>query len=116
MLAVVGQVGGQGRGDAVVSSGREGASGGEGVGGLKKLGCKEMSFKTVFVASGVEAGDRGEGERRKEGTEEEEGKEGGLSAEEVGEVREMRRTPDLYRRMAACIAPGIFGHVDIKRG
>jgi DNA replicative helicase MCM subunit Mcm2 (Cdc46/Mcm family) len=86
------------------------------VGGLKKLGCKEMSFKTVFVASGVEAGDRGEGERRKEGTEEEEGKEGGLSAEEVGEVREMRRTPDLYRRMAACIAPGIFGHVDIKRG
>jgi DNA replication licensing factor MCM6 len=135
MLVVLGQAGGQGRGDAVLSSGRgggEGGAGGEGVGGLKKLGCKEMSFKTVFVACGVQPATKqadgafrvGVTEGREGGREggiggDEEGgplPDGGLTEGEVEEVKEMRKTPDLYKHLAESIAPNIFGHMDIKRG
>jgi len=129
MLVVLGQAGGQGRGDAVLSSGRGEGGGGGGVGGLKKLGCKEMSFKTVFVACGVQPATKqadgalrvGAAEGGREGVvggDEEGGPlpHGGLTEAEVEEVKEMRKTPDLYKHLAESIAPNIFGHMDIKRG
>lgn len=38
-----------------------------------------------------------------------------FSDEEIQEFEEMARSPDLYDRFARCIAPSIYGNVDIKK-
>lgn len=38
-----------------------------------------------------------------------------VSAEDMATLRQHRREPDIYGRLAQSIAPEIFGHVDIKK-
>ena len=38
------------------------------------------------------------------------------SAEDLARVEAMRRSGDLYTRLAHSIAPSVFGHPEIKRG
>ena len=39
-----------------------------------------------------------------------------FTLEEREEIRQMKKQPNLYHKMARSIAPRIFGHDDIKRG
>lgn len=40
---------------------------------------------------------------------------GALSAEQEATVRAMAAEPQIYERLAASLAPGVFGHVDVKK-
>ena len=39
-----------------------------------------------------------------------------FNEEELKTVEEMRKEPELYRKMVASVAPNIYGHEDVKRG
>jgi len=123
-----------------VGKGNEDATTGGGVTGLKKLGVRELTYKTCFVSSSVIPADSLDryrnhsllqsagavanflqscwlgndvGSHDVESTQQVATE---MSAEEKDEIRKMKNTPNLYSKMANSIAPGTFGHNEVKRG
>ncbi|GMI14349.1 hypothetical protein TrVE_jg11240 [Triparma verrucosa] len=123
-LAVVADSGGLSRaGEAAVSS-RANFTG-DGVGGLKSMGVKELTYKTCFVASSIlpfesrsalsnvrpeDVMDPNSSANRAEDIARE------FSPEEREDIRRMRGSPDLYNNLVNSIAPNVFGHQEVKRG
>ncbi|GMH62323.1 hypothetical protein TL16_g03452 [Triparma laevis f. inornata] len=123
-LAVVADSGGLARaGEAAVSS-RTNFTG-DGVGGLKSMGVKELTYKTCFVASSIlpfESRSSLSNVRPEDtmdpsssaGKAEDIARE--FSPEEREDIRRMRGSPDLYNKLVNSIAPNVFGHQEVKRG
>ncbi|MES1918279.1 MCM DNA helicase complex subunit mcm6 [Bonamia ostreae] len=91
----------------------------QGVLGLKQLGVRALSYKLAFVANNVEPSTTKLGAPRGEqsgGGSARESVLEGLSAEEKHELLAMSETPNIYERLAASIAPDVFGHDEVKKG
>merc|ERR1719473_2239906 len=39
-----------------------------------------------------------------------------MTEEEMHEIQGMRATPQLYHKLVKSVAPGVFGHIEVKRG
>ena len=91
--------------------------GGEGVGGLKALGVRELTYKLCFIANSVAsgAGAAGANTNIREDEETAATVEERFSAEENAEIRGMLQDPELYDKLVTSVAPAVHGHKDIKR-
>jgi DNA replication licensing factor MCM6 len=76
--------------------------------GLKSLGIRELNYKLVFMANSITKYSSFNYREEDEVTE--------LNAAEKEAIERLRNEPDLYSRMARCIAPTVFGHEEVKRG
>ncbi len=91
----------------------------EGLGGLKRLGVKQINYKLIFVASSVtlygqlkpmfDQNDLGHETQEKPIISD-------IPNVDKLELLEMLRTPNLYSKMVESICPSIFGHYEVKRG
>lgn len=83
----------------------------QGVGGLRSLGVRDLTYKMSFLACAVQSMTRAASEAS-----DSEGKLEHFTQDEKDQIVEMKLTPNLYERMANSIAPQVFGHTEIKRG
>lgn len=96
-------------------------SGGEGVTGLvngpARTGVRELTYKLAFVSCGTQSLDTQDGmiNIRTEDDQTPEDVLAQFTAEQREELEEMRRDRALYDRLAASLAPNVFGHNDVKR-
>jgi DNA replication licensing factor MCM6 len=100
----------------------------EGVGGFKKLGVKELTYKLMFVACSVQNTDQRTGsvvantllaattEPGMDGGADPQDYRNSMSENDTREIIDMRNTPHLYTRMYESMCPSVFGHSDVKRG
>ncbi|CAM9900936.1 unnamed protein product, partial [Ectocarpus fasciculatus] len=112
-------------GEATVGAkppGRRGAEGPDsGVTGLKKLGVKELTYRTAFLASSVLPAEQVSGgyNIRDDSDEAGAGADGAeeLTEEEGREILEMKNSNNIYTDMVNSVAPTVFGHSEVvKRG
>eukprot|EP00903_Cladosiphon_okamuranus_P008448 g8117.t1 len=101
--------------------GRRGQEGPDaGVTGLKKLGVKELTYRTAFLASSVLPAEQVSGGYNIRDESDEAG--GGadvaeeLTEEEGREILEMKNSSNIYTDMVNSVAPTVFGHSEVKRG
>ena len=89
----------------------------DGVSGLKAVGVKDISYKTVFVANHVEiSNSRMDLNINKDDETEEETVRNMFTEAEIRDIEGIRRTPDIYSKLASCITPSVFGHEEVKKG
>ena len=94
----------------------------DGVGGVKKVGVKDLSYKMVFIACSVATGDTRFGfannNATAEGNEEEttETLAAKFTGAERARVADMKQQDNLYTKLANSIAPSVHGHTDVKKG
>ena len=102
-------------------SGVDKAPGGDGISGLKngpaRTGVRELTYKLAFIACGTQPIDQQDGmvNIRTDDDQTPEDVLNQFTTEQRDELEEMRRDRALYDRMAASIAPNVFGHLDVKR-
>eukprot|EP00937_MAST-01D_sp_MAST-1D-sp2_P004520 g4520.t1 len=92
----------------------QGASG-EGVQGLRALGCRDLTYRLAFLASSVQASEQrfGQTDIRQESNADIASQ---FTEEEREEILSMKRDPQLYKKMAQSVCPSVFGHDEVKRG
>lgn len=87
----------------------------DGVGGLKSLGVRDMSYKLIFIAHSIQFHDS-----RISLNQETEEHENDLSSnftnQEIDKVLEIKEYPKVFEILANCIAPNVYGHYDVKKG
>ncbi len=84
---------------------------GQGYGGLKKLGVRELTYRTVFIASGVQPLEVSTGVHNvRDAPEGPDKLASEFTQEERAEIMRMKSTPGLYQKMVDSIAPSVFGH------
>ena len=91
----------------------------DGFAGLARTGVKDLSFKMVFIASSVFSSDARFSMQKMSGSSEEVEKEENLnqfSKQEQNTVVLMKDQEDLYTKLAQSVAPGVHGHLDVKKG
>jgi DNA replication licensing factor MCM6 len=128
-------------GEATISSrGKSGSDVNDGVQGLKKLGCKEMTYKLSFIASSIQIMDQRTGKANihniipyfndqiNEGNNaaaNQTNPSNSLSEQEeiphftpsdFAMIESMYNCKNLYTEMAQSICPAVFGHLEVKRG
>ncbi|KAK9827399.1 hypothetical protein WJX81_007351 [Elliptochloris bilobata] len=93
------------------------AAGGEGITGIKGLASRELTYRLSFMACSVQAADVKMGAiniRSDDGA----GPEAVIASftrAEQEEVEAMQRSAHIYDDLARSLAPGVFGHEDIKK-
>jgi DNA replication licensing factor MCM6 len=85
----------------------------QGVGGLKGLGVRDLTYRLAFLASHVRTSASSFGSLNSD-TDVDEAQD--FTAEEKNAVARMVSVPRFYERMAESIAPTVFGHQVIKKG
>ena len=90
----------------------------DGFAGLGRTGVKDLSFKMVFIANSVMASDQRFAQQKAQGMEEEQNEENlnQFSKQEQNTVVLMKDQEDLYTKLAQSVAPGVYGHLDVKKG
>lgn len=89
------------------------------VSGLRKIGVKDLSYKLVFIACSVHAGDTRFGfTQNQQGNNDTSGEDNlnQFTTQEKELAIEMKNQDDLYTKLAKSIAPNIHGHLDVKKG
>ena len=98
----------------------------DGVSGLKNLGTRDLTYKLIFVAHSVIFPDKDiknpleivnmvakqdsrTGRRVVEA-------DNFLSDQQKRKILEMKSEPHIYQKLSKCIAPGVYGHEDVKKG
>jgi len=91
--------------------GHKDVSEGEGVGGLKALGVRELTYKLCFLASSVQLAnvDMGTLNVREEDDVDMQQINTEFTQEDLLEIYQMKQDPKLYQRLVASIAPTIYG-------
>lgn len=91
--------------------------GDQGIGGIKSMGVRELTYKLCFVACHTQAAEASGGMVNIRAEEELTPTEvlSGFSDEHKDKVKKMAREPDLYDSLTRSLAPGVFGHIDVKR-
>lgn len=90
-----------------------GATGSEGIGGLRSLGARELHHRLVFLANNVESATKASGEHNN--IREEEGDEEEFTNKEMEEIRQMQDDPNIFSKLVQSVAPAVHGYSDIKR-
>lgn len=93
-----------------------------GVGGLKQLGVRDLTYKTAFLACMSQSADtkagstniRGEEDANAEANREE--FLSSLTSEEIDELKDMVHGDHIYSRLVNSIAPTVYGHEIVKKG
>ena len=123
MMVVIPDTGARSRaGEAAVSAkssggGRGGgADSGQGYGGIKSLGVKELTYRTAFVASGVQPLEVRTGVHNVRDSPDQTDIASEFTQEERDEINRMKDLPNLYQSMVNSIAPSVYGHQWVKRG
>jgi len=90
----------------------------DGFSGLGRTGVKDLSFKMVFMAVSVMASDQRFATQKVNSAEEEQNEENlnQFSKQEQNTVVLMKDQEDLYTKLARSVAPGVHGHLDVKKG
>jgi len=91
---------------------------GEGVGGLKSLGVRELTYRLCFMASAVQtevSSTGGVSSVKGDESEDVETVQASLSDEDLAGIEAMRRDPDVVRKLAQSLAPAVYGHQDVKK-
>lgn len=90
----------------------------DGFSGLGRTGVKDLSFKMVFMANSVISQDQRFAIQKASSAEDEEKDENlnNFSKVEQNTVVNMKDQDNLYTKMAESIAPGVYGHLDVKKG
>ena len=90
----------------------------DGFAGLGRTGVKDLSFKMVFIANSVMASDQRFSAQKTTAAEEEQNEENlnQFSKQEQNTVVLMKDQEDLYTKLAKSVAPGVYGHLDVKKG
>jgi len=103
------------RGDA--NAGVRAKDQGPGFRGLKKLGVKELTYRTCFMASGVQPLEVRTGVHNvRDAPDGPDNLASEFTQEERDEILRMSQTPNLYQKMVESVAPSVFGHQWVKRG
>lgn len=87
--------------------------------GLRKIGVKDLSYKLVFIACHVSAGDTRFGFTQNNTSQGEDKNDDVLKNFTIQERElaiDMKNQDDLYTKLANSIAPNIHGHLDVKKG
>merc|ERR1719424_1500286 len=88
----------------------------DGVSGLtKQLGCRELTYRLVFLASSVQPAELQSGFVNIR-DDSEEAILNSFSAQDKDTIEAMRTTAGIYEKLAKAIAPTIYGHEEIKKG
>lgn len=92
------------------------AAEGDGVGGLKDLGVRELSYKLAYLASSVQSVTNNIGivNIRDDSEQSDAGEQ--LTSEEKMDIYRMKSDPKIYKKLVRSIAPAIFGHDEVKKG
>ena len=91
----------------------------DGFAGLARTGVKDLSFKMVFIASSVFSSDSRFNMQKMNSSNEELENEENLNQftkQEQNTVVLMKDQEDLYTKLAQSVAPGVYGHLDVKKG
>jgi DNA replication licensing factor MCM6 len=92
----------------------------DGVAGLRKIGVKDLSYKLVFIACSVHAGDSRFGFTQHQNSYQNEDRNDDVlknfTIQERQMAIEIKNQDDLYTKLANSIAPNIHGHLDVKKG
>jgi DNA replication licensing factor MCM6 len=84
----------------------------QGVTGVKNFGAQDLNYRFIFLANNIDKKNtwlnRGESSEDDDDTE--------ISLDTKNLISKFISTPDVFTRMANCIAPNIMGHTDIKKG
>ena len=95
----------------------------DGVGGLKEVGVRDLSYKLVFLASYVATADSrfgfnmtNQGQALGEEEDQREVRLNELTQAEKNVVLSFKDEANLYTNMANSIAPNVHGHLDVKKG
>ena len=91
----------------------------DGFSGLARTGVKDLSFKIVFVACSVYSSDQRFAFHKLLSWEDDDDKEENLNQftkAEQATVVSMKDQDDLYTKLASSISPGVYGHIDVKKG
>jgi len=95
---------------------RKPGGGTAGVTGFQAMGVREMSYRMVFLASSV-VDEHSKLDACRNDDEESDNPAEMMSEEQKQKIIDMGyETPNIYSRLASCLAPNIYGHEDIKKG
>ena len=102
----------------------QGGAGNYGVGGLKALGVKDLTYKTAFLACMASSADiRNAGTNIRSdpegGADESDGRSeflNSLTKEELDQLTAMVNSEHIYSRLVSSIAPTVYGHEIVKKG
>ena len=122
------------RGGGGGGGGESNLGSGEGVGGLKSLGVRDMTYRLCYLANVVQPETKVGWDSSSSGNGGGGGGGGGsagllemeeendplairarMTVEELEDMERMRNDPDIVRKLAQSIAPGVFGHADVKK-
>nr|KAJ3422233.1 MCM DNA helicase complex subunit mcm6 [Polyrhizophydium stewartii] len=93
--------------------------GSEGVTGLKALGVRELAYKIVFLGTFVRQEQVRNALNSLHDMSEDDSEEAIMaqfSTADIERIREMKSDRLIYQKLAASIAPHIYGHEDVKKG
>jgi DNA replication licensing factor MCM6 len=94
---------------------------GEGIGGLKALGSRQLTYKMAFLSNSIHLAhyqsqaDQIATMLQGGSTEDAEGGDHQFTEDELQDIGLMRSDPNLYNNLVKSMAPKVFGHSDIKR-
>ncbi|EIE23406.1 MCM-domain-containing protein [Coccomyxa subellipsoidea C-169] len=93
------------------------ANEGGGVTGPRSIGVRELTYKMAFLASSVQAADKKLGMINIRSDDDMSPKDvlDGMTPDEAAQVLSMRDNRQIYEALASSLAPGVFGHLDIKK-
>jgi len=86
-----------------------------GVTGLKRLGVRELTYRTAFIAGSVQPTEQVHGQHNIRADDKADVA-SEFTDEERSEIARIRDTPLLYNKLVDSVAPAVFGHAEIKRG
>eukprot|EP01103_Thecamoeba_quadrilineata_P017677 TRINITY_DN637_c0_g1_i2.p1 TRINITY_DN637_c0_g1~~TRINITY_DN637_c0_g1_i2.p1 ORF type:complete len:375 (+),score=86.30 TRINITY_DN637_c0_g1_i2:689-1813(+) len=87
----------------------------DGVGGLKDLGVRDLTYRLCFLANYAQSAEAPVN-KVSLNMEEKDDVNSRFTEEETNEIHEIRDKPEIYKRILSSIAPTVFGHDDVKRG
>jgi DNA replication licensing factor MCM6 len=97
----------------------------DGVTGLKNLGIRDLTYKMIFIGQSVNFPENKQNpmvainaqiKNDKSGKQVVTNNQDRFTDHEKSIIGEMKEQQNLYSKLAKCIAPGVYGHEDVKKG
>lgn len=88
----------------------------DGIGGLKALGVRDMSYKFIFMAQSVQFTEAKISFNNDDTDDSEEEIMNLFTTNEIDDISRLRELKDLYKSLSSCIAPNVYGHEEVKKG
>ena len=101
----------------------------DGITGLKQLGVRDLNYRMVFLANYVHISNNrfdllniNEDQFETEVDESQKGQKDfhnvmkQFNEDELKMIDNMKNQPDIYKRIARCLVPQVYGHDEVKKG